>query len=152
MSEETVVLRNGEGKPLVSDADHLALERLITESAWRVDEGKSDLLSELFIDDGELAIGDEVLKGREAIRAWGRQLEDAGTYKRIRHVVSNMRFVAVDDNTAEGVTVLTVFMDDETGSSVPWVVGEDHDRFIRTNDGWRFASRRWEQLFARPGR
>ena len=49
MSEETVVLRNGEGKPLVSDADHLALERLITESAWRVDEGKSDLLSELFI-------------------------------------------------------------------------------------------------------
>jgi len=42
-------------------------------------------------------------------------------------------------------------MDDETGSSFPWVVGEDHDRFIRTNDGWRFASRRWEQLFARPG-
>jgi hypothetical protein len=39
-----------------------------------------------------------------------------------------MRFVAVDDNMAEGVTVLTVFMDDETGSSVPWVVGEDHDR------------------------
>jgi hypothetical protein len=30
-----------------------------------------------------------------------------------------MRFVAVDDNImAEGVTVLTVFMDDETGSSV----------------------------------
>jgi hypothetical protein len=77
MSEETVVLRDGEGKPLISDADHLALEPLITESAWRVDQGKSDLLSELFIDDGELAIGDEVLKGREAIRAWGRQLEDA---------------------------------------------------------------------------
>jgi predicted secreted protein len=27
------------------------------------------------------------------------------------NVVSNMRFVAVDDNTAEGVTVLTVFID-----------------------------------------
>ncbi len=66
MSEESIVLGNSEGKPLVSDADHLALERLITESAWRVDEGKSDLLSELFIDDGEFAIGDEVLKGREA--------------------------------------------------------------------------------------
>ena len=34
-----------------------------------------------------------------------------GTYKRIRHVVSNMRFVDVDDNTAESVTVLTVFID-----------------------------------------
>jgi hypothetical protein len=68
----------------------------------------------------------------------------------IRHVAGNMRFVAVDDNTAEGVTVLTVFMDDETGSPVPWGVGEDHDRFVRTHEGWRFASRRWEQLFARP--
>ena len=61
-----------------------------------------------------------------------------------------MRFVVVEEGEAEGVTILTVFMDDENHSAVPWVVGEDHDRFVRTAQGWRFKSRRWTQLFARP--
>ena len=134
---------------LVSDADHLALERLVTEAAWRVDEGRSDTLHELFTDDGVLVLGDSALRGREAIHAWGRQLEDARTYKCIRHVAGNMRFAVVDEREAEGVTVLTVFMDDDTHSAIPWLVGEDHDRFVRTEQGWRFKSRRWTQLFAR---
>ncbi len=61
-----------------------------------------------------------------------------------------MRFTVIGDNEAEGVTILTVFMDDDTNSSIPWVVGEDHDRFVRTEQGWKFKSRRWKQLFARP--
>ena len=61
-----------------------------------------------------------------------------------------MRFVRVGEGEAEGVTILTVFMDDETHSAVPWVVGEDKDRFVRTEQGWRFKSRRWAQLFGRP--
>lgn len=134
---------------LVSDADHVELERLVTEAAWRVDEGKSDTLHELFAHDGELVIGETAFKGPAAIREWGRQLEAAQTYKCIRHVVSNMRFVRIDDDTAEGVTVLTVFMDDLTSGTVPWLVGEDHDRFVRVDGRWRFAARHWKQLFAR---
>ncbi len=143
-------LLNARSQPLVSDADHVELERLVTEAAWRVDEGKSDTLHELFVDDGELVMGKTILRGRQAIREWGRQLEEARTYKCIRHVAGNMRFSVVNDTTAEGVTILTVYMDDERSSAVPWVVGEDHDRFVRTDRGWRFASRRWSQLFARP--
>src|SRR5512138_1037831 len=126
---------------LVSDVDHVQLERLVTEAAWRVDDGRSDTLSELFTPDGELVLGGTRYRGRDAIRDWGRKLEEARTYRLIRHVASNMRFTVIDANTAEGVTVLTVYMDDEKGSSVPWVVGEDHDRFSRTEEGWRFASR-----------
>ena len=137
------------GQQLVSGADHLELERLVTEAAWRVDDGKSDTLADLFIEDGELAFGNNVLKGRDAIRKWGRELEEKQTYKCIRHVASNMRFAVAGDNEVEGVTILTVFMDDDTHSAVPWVVGEDHDRFVRTAEGWRFKSRRWAQLFAR---
>jgi len=40
------------GKQLVSDADHVELERLVTEAVWRVDEGRADTLHELFTDDG----------------------------------------------------------------------------------------------------
>jgi hypothetical protein len=135
---------------LVSDSDHVALERLVTEAAWRVDQGRSDTLHELFTEDGVLVLGSSVLSGHEAIRTWGRQLEEARTYECIRHVAGNMRFVVVEEGEAEGVTILTVFMDDENHSAVPWVVGEDHDRFVRTAQGWRFKSRRWTQLFARP--
>ena len=143
-------LTTARGQQLVTDADHVELERLVTEAAWRVDEGKSDTLHELFTDDGVLVLGTNELKGRDAIQAWGRQLEQAHTYKCIRHVAGNMRFVLVGENEAEGVTILTVFMDDETSSAVPWLVGEDHDRFVRTPQGWRFKSRQWKQLFARP--
>jgi hypothetical protein len=34
-------------------------------------------------------------------------------------------------------------------SALPWRVGEDHDRFVRTEHGWRLVSRRWVDLFAR---
>jgi hypothetical protein len=64
-----------------------------------------------------------------------------------------MRFLVTGDQTAEGVTVLTVFFDNlrtTPGSSVPWTVGEDHDRFVRTEQGWRLLARSWTSLFQRP--
>jgi hypothetical protein len=66
-------------------------------------------------------------------------------------VASNMRFVATGADRAEGTTVLTVYLDNngDWATSVPWVVGEDHDRFVRTEHGWRFAHRSWVQLFTR---
>jgi hypothetical protein len=140
---------------LVSDADHLSLSRLVVESAWRVDLGRADTVHELFVDDGELDVG-QICRGREAIRGWGRAIEEAKLYPGIRHLASNMRFVATATDTegrdtAEGITVLTVFLNDADGraTSTPWVVGEDHDRFVRTDAGWRFTRRSWVQLFAR---
>jgi len=63
-----------------------------------------------------------------------------------------MRFVADGANAAVGRTILTVFMVAGPGASttLPWRVGEDHDRFRRTEQGLRFASRRWVELFSRP--
>ena len=53
-------------------------------------------------------------------------------------------------DTAHGTTLMVVSMDaDGTQSSVPWNVGEEHDRFVRTEHGWRIASRSWLNLFTR---
>jgi len=50
--------------------------------------------------------------------------------------VRNMRFVTDGPDAAEGSTILITFMDaDGTQSSMPWNVGEDHDRFVRTGQG-----------------
>jgi hypothetical protein len=135
---------------LVSDADHGQLCRLVVEHVWRNDSGHADTLHELYTEDAELDLGFTPLRGREAIREWGRQLVESPPWKSIRHVCTNMRFVADGPDAAEGVTLLTVFMDaDGTQSSVPWNIGEDHDRFVRTEEGWRIASRRYVNLFTR---
>jgi hypothetical protein len=135
----------------VSDADHVQLSRLVTEHSFRADSGRSDTLHELYVEDGELELQGTTLRGRRAIAEWGRQLAQNPPWRLIRHVCGNMRFVADGPEAAEGITILTVYM--ETGSgpatTVPFNVGEDHDRFVRTECGWRFASRRWVALFSR---
>jgi hypothetical protein len=143
--------RDTKAEQLVSETDHVQLSRLVTEHAWRADNGRADTIHELYIDDGELIVGPTPLRGREAIREWGRQLVENPPWRSIRHVCGNMRFVSNGPAEAEGTTILTVFMvaGSETATTLPFSVGEDHDRFVRTEEGWRFASRRWVELFAR---
>jgi SnoaL-like domain len=135
---------------LVGDADYVQLCRLVVEHAWRTDNGRSDTLHELWAEDGELDLGSTILRGRQAIAKWGRQLVENPPWRTIHHVCGNMRFVADGPDAAVGSTILIVFMDgDGTRSSVPFNVGEDHDRFVRTEHGWRFRSRRWVELYKR---
>jgi len=136
---------------LVSDTDHVQLGRLVTEHAWRADNGRADTIHELYVDDGELTLPPGPVRGRDALRAWGRQIVDHTPWRTIRHVCGNMRFVYDGNDGAIGTTVLTVFMvaDQQPSTTLPYTVGEDHDRFVRTERGWRFASRRWIELFAR---
>ena len=39
---------------LVSDADHVALSRLVVEISWRIDHGQADTVWELLVPDGVL--------------------------------------------------------------------------------------------------
>jgi SnoaL-like domain len=132
---------------LVSDADHVALSRLVVEIAWRIDHGRADTVWELFVPDGVLNTSGTPLVGHDAIRHWG-QARVASTM-RTRHICSGMRFVAGGHGHVTGSTLLTVFTHDGDGRgpAVPSVVGEDIDEFVRTDAGWRFVSRTFETLF-----
>jgi hypothetical protein len=134
----------------VSETDYVELSRLVIEHARRTDNGLADTLHELWAEDGELDLGSTVLRGRQAIADWGRQLVENPPWLTIHHVCGNMRFLMDGADAAVGSTILTVFMDaNGMKSSVPFNVGEDHDRFVRTEHGWRFASRRWLELYRR---
>jgi hypothetical protein len=137
------------GEQLVGETDHLQLTQLVTEIAWRTDHGKADTVHELFVDEGEMSLGQTILRGREEIREWGRKRAAATDVT--RHVSTNMRFIADGDDRAEGTTVITQYMDkgDGPGTTVPAAVGEDHDRFVRTDQGWRLVSRSFDLLFVR---
>jgi hypothetical protein len=132
---------------LVGPADHLDLERLVVEIAWRIDHGAASSVWELFVPDGILHTGQDPVVGHEALQAWGRQRDDQPVLT--RHICSGMRFVSTGADTATGSTLLTVFRrgDDQSGPPVPAVVGEDADDFRRTPHGWRFVSRTFETLF-----
>jgi hypothetical protein len=133
---------------LVSDADHVALSRLVIEISWRIDHGQADTVWELFVPDGVLDTSGTPLVGHDAIREWGRAR--VASTVRTRHIVSGMRFIDRGNGKAMGSTLLTVFMHDGAGrgAAVPAVVGEDADAFIRSDAGWRFVSRTFETLFA----
>ena len=146
--------RSGSGttsdEQLVSDADYVQLCRLVTEHAWRTDNGRSDTVHQLYVEDGELDLGSRPLRGSQAIYQWGRQLVENPPWNAIRRMCANMRFVSDRPDAAEGSTILITFMDaDGTRSSVPWNVGEDHGRFVRTGQGWRLVSRKYVNLFVR---
>ena len=134
-------------RQLVSEEDHLQLARLVIEIGWRIDHGQAETVHELFVDDGEMGLGEARLKGRDELREWGRRRSEATS--RTRHVSTNMRFVADGDDYADGTTVLTVYMEegDGPGTTLPRSVGEDRDRFVRTAHGWRFVSRDYDELF-----
>jgi hypothetical protein len=133
---------------LVSDADHLSLSRPVVEIAWRIDHGQADRVWELFVPDGVLDTSGTPLVGHDAIRSWGRARVASSV--QTRHISSGMRFTDHGNGRATGSTLLTVFMHDGggRGPAVPAVVGEDTDEFVRTEAGWRFASRTFQTLFA----
>jgi hypothetical protein len=60
----------------VSETDYVQLSRLVTEHAWRVDNGRADTIHERYVDDGELTLLPGPLRGRDALREWGRQIVD----------------------------------------------------------------------------
>lgn len=134
--------------PLVSDADHVQLTRLVEEFVYNVDNGTAVNIHRLFVEDGVLDT-DQRAEGREAIRTWGELLD--GMDLGIRHVLTNPRFVMTGPDSASGTSTLTAYLMTEDGANatVPFAVGQDIDEFVRTKDGWRFVSRRWESFFRR---
>lgn len=139
---------------LVSDADHVELSRLLVELNWRLDNHQAGALHELVTDDIVFQIGDEPVVGRDALKAWGEWFDETDPLPGIRHSLSNPRFVSNGPDRATGTVLVTAFFVPADGvekitATVPYAVGEDHDSYVRTSEGWRLASRRWSQLFTR---
>jgi len=123
--------------------------RLVLEHACRDNNGLYDTLHEVYVEHGEPSAGHRSSVGRPS--SSGRQMVANPPRKDIRHICATMRFVAVGPDEADGTTILVTFMDaDGTRSSVPWSVGEDHDRFVRTQPGWQCASRVVRQSVRAP--
>jgi hypothetical protein len=131
-------------------------ERLIVHYCRLVDFGNASQIADLFCEDGEWRGVDLHLRGREEIRAWFSERQQL-TRRVSRHVCTNVAVDVLSQDEAESLCYLINYRHDSRDShpqlpvplEAPKFVGELHDRFRRTADGWRFVSRTVEVSFTR---
>lgn len=132
-----------------------ACERLSHAYSRHTDFRKYDKFVDLFAEDALLNAGGE-LRGKEAIR---KAMSKRSDRLRSRHVVTNHIVDVIDEDHAKGMTYLTLYREvsEEArdpghvlGLSGPAAIGHYTDKYVRTADGWRFASRVLEFAFQNP--
>jgi SnoaL-like domain len=131
-------------------ADIETCRSLIVEFATRIDEGQAHTLGDLMTADASFArptVPDVVIQGRDAILA--------AFSARPKHLISqhlnlNIRIRLTGADTAEGHSVVMLFLADANDELVPGkgrktgapIIGTWTDTFVRTAQGWRFKDRR----------
>jgi SnoaL-like domain len=129
-------------------------EQLSIEYARLVDFRDYDNFVELFADDALLDLGRR-LEGKAAIRA---SIMQRATDVRSRHVISNIFIEVLDTHNARGIAYLTLYRHvgpasaryGPIASTLPTAVGHYEDRYVRTDEGWRFKSRILHVAFRDP--
>jgi hypothetical protein len=122
--------------------------RLSIAYARHLDFKEYDQLVRLFAEDGELNTTGRVFKGREKI---SRVMAARPEGLRSRHVLTNIWIKVIGEDQAEGMSYATIYRHtgeglegDDQGPRIisgPSSIGHYADRFVRTEEGWRFASR-----------
>ena len=126
-----------------------ACRDLIVRLVHHYDHKEAAAAADLFTPDGVWVKSRVAYKGRDAIIG---SFEAGPPDLVMRHFTSNIRIVAEDENNASGVTYYLAFIGRGDGIAqleMPGSLGEWYDRFVRTENGWRFSSREGRRIFER---
>lgn len=134
----------GETRRIIEDE----CRKLSIAYARHVDFKEYDLFVELFAPDGELNVTGTPIVGHEKLE---KAMAMRPNSLQSRHVLTNIHIHVIDEDRAEGISYLTLYRhegdsqnDAKEGPreiSGPAGVGHYSDKFIRTEEGWRFSSR-----------
>lgn len=136
-------------------AIELACTRLVNQFAVFNDSGRHEELAALFTEEGSYARPldpDSFVHGPAAILA---QFRARPQDKVFRHLITNILIDVTGETTARGFCYVTLYGGstsqpaDRLGYRVipPQLVGEYHDDFVLTPDGWRFQRRQGKLIF-----
>ena len=120
------------------------------------DRGSADEALAYFVADGVWVRGGKPMAGHPQLLAY---FNDRTPGMLTRHLVSNMMIDVIDDRTATGLSYYTAYVHDSGPAAltlpaplgIPFSVGEWHDRFRLTDNGWRIVHRETKRLFKGPG-
>ncbi len=131
-----------------------ACARLAIAFTNHVDNRRPDEAAAVFARDGEFERRGETLAGRDVIRD---TLKARPATMLTRHMCANLAIDVIDENNARGVVSFTVYMhqfaEGEAGGVAPLrdpeAIGEYHDVYVRTDEGWRIKRRNTTVAFRR---
>ena len=77
---------------------------------------------------------------------------EANKARRTRHLVTNFAFRLSDPNTAWSISLVTIFLEDDTKKPgiTPLTVADCGDQYTRTPEGWRIAFRYLQPVAGAP--
>ena len=126
-----------------------ACEDLVLDYALYRDRKDADAFASLFAEDAVLTVLGNVFKGRSVIK---QRLVDGRDGPVTRHMMSTIRIFAQSEDTANGVSYVTVYgaPDAQFPLKVDGFlsVGEYHDKFVRTDAGWKIGRRTFVPVFS----
>lgn len=127
--------------------------RLALAFGLHVDMGEPERCAALFAETGTFERAGTVLRGRAAIV---QALRGRAPGLRTRHHCLAPFIEVLDCENARGITYYTTYRHEAPDAiegaaplTGPDVIGEFHDTFVMTKDGWRIASRRSVPAFKR---
>jgi len=120
---------------------------LVTDYAYFRDKFDAVGFSNLFTQDASLSVGNQTWEGRDDIRARIEGLDKSGS---IRHLMSTIRIEPIDELHASGVSYATIYTASAGSNSTEGfaVIGEYHDSFVLTDDGWKISKRELKSVFS----
>ena len=133
----------------------LACSKLCNQFAVFNDAGHHEDLVALFIDEGRYARpmdSENFILGKEAILA---SFKARPQDKVFRHLITNVVIDVTGPKTAQGLCYVTLFSGSTNNPAEKFglkanaavLIGEYHDEFILTEQGWRFSQRGGRLIF-----
>ena len=117
-----------------------ACTNLVYGYAYHRDNFNAEEFSNLFTPDASLTVLGSTWVGREDIRARIDGIRNGNTG---RHEMSTIFITPIDDTHATGISYATIYSAPPGVNSVsgPALIGEYHDEFELTSEGWKIAKR-----------
>ncbi|MCP5263872.1 MAG: nuclear transport factor 2 family protein [Rhodoferax sp.] len=128
-------------------------QAIVTAFSVHADLGELEQCAALFTEDGQFERRGEMLTGRPAILA---ALRARPPLLHARHHCLPPHVTIRDADSADGITYFTIYRHEgalAAGTPAPLTgpasIGEFHDRFVRTPEGWRLRLRTTQVAFRR---
>ena len=117
-----------------------ACTNLVYGYAYHRDNFNADEFAMLFTEDARLSVLGQTWNGRDNIRERINSIRDGNTG---RHEMSTIYIEQVNEYEATGVSYATIYSapPGEDTVSGPAFIGEYHDKFVLTDEGWKIAER-----------
>ena len=143
----------------MTEAERLGIEQacrdLIIRFGCLSDTGEYEASLACFTPDGIWVRGGKPMVGHDGLMRFFRARPPG---KLTRHLVANMMIDVDGEASARGLTYFTSYVHDSGSKALtlpvplgaPFSVGEWHDKFVHTADGWRIAHRETKRLLHRP--